>query len=123
MPTVALWGKYQWVSPNNVSQGSILIPWKYLSEGKRFAAQVWRMDVSKENASPGQAFNIIINFDSPSFVIGASTERQGQWQFSSTLSDNVDGPVGCFGWMPLSFEPKNGICSAFFNGSSIFWYI
>lgn len=25
------------------------------------------MDVSKANASPGQAFNIIINFDLPSF--------------------------------------------------------
>lgn len=25
------------------------------------------MDVSKENVSPGQAFNIIINFDLPSF--------------------------------------------------------
>lgn len=28
------------------------------------------MDVSKQNASPGQAFNIIINFDLPSFFKG-----------------------------------------------------
>lgn len=34
---------------------------------KHFTTQDWQMDVSKENASPGQAFNIIINFDLPSF--------------------------------------------------------
>lgn len=40
---------------------------KIFIRGKHFTTQDWQMDVSKENASPGQAFNIIINFDLPSF--------------------------------------------------------
>lgn len=33
------------------------------------------MDVSQQNASPGQAFNIIINFDLPSFF---RRDQQGE---------------------------------------------
>lgn len=79
MPTLALWVKYQWDTPNNVLKHSILIP-ENIHQREMFATQVWKMDMSEENASPVQAFSIIINFDSLPFFKECGASASGDFQ-------------------------------------------